>query len=188
MSLSEISTIKDLIYYQYAKVAAKSFYEIPDGAGVKNHHYGFIKSTFRAYKYRFKSWADIIIQSTQPSDIEKICIYCRSSDGNLQLEYIIPKTMRIKPECSSCEKMHELQSMVWSCSKCNAMKNTLGIYEFYHKMQPDNKLFYDSVPKLLEMKYLKSIYYCHECAGTLEKEDLDGDGKLTVLDIDFILH
>jgi hypothetical protein len=41
---------------------------------------------------------------------------------------------------------------------------------------------------MLEKKYLRTIYYCHECAGTLDKGDLDGDGRLTVLDIDYILH
>ncbi len=37
-------------------------------------------------------------------------------------------------------------------------------------------------------KYLKTMYYCHKCADTLDKGDIDGDGKLTVLDIDFILE
>lgn len=36
-------------------------------------------------------------------------------------------------------------------------------------------------------KYLKTIYNCHACAGTLEKGDIDGDGELTVLDIDYII-
>jgi DNA modification methylase len=43
-------------------------------------------------------------------------------------------------------------------------------------------------PPLLEKKYLKTIINCHECAETLGKADLDRDGKITVLDIDFILH
>lgn len=29
---------------------------------------------------------------------------------------------------------------------------------------------------------------CHICANTLDCKDLDGDGKITVLDIDYILH
>jgi hypothetical protein len=40
---------------------------------------------------------------------------------------------------------------------------------------------------LLEKKYLKTIYNCHECAGTLNAGDIDGDGELTVLDIDRII-
>ena len=36
--------------------------------------------------------------------------------------------------------------------------------------------FYDSIPPLLEKKYLKPIYNCHGCSGTLDKGDPDGDG------------
>ena len=43
------------------------------------------------------------------------------------------------------------------------------------------------LPSLLEKKYLKTMYYCHKCADTLDKGDIDGDAKLTVPDIDFIL-
>ncbi len=48
--------------------------------------------------------------------------------------------------------------------------------------------FYDLVPTLLEKKYLKTIINCHKCAKTLNNGDLDNDGEITVLDIDFILH
>jgi hypothetical protein len=30
-------------------------------------------------------------------------------------------------------------------------------------------------PPLLEKKYLKTIYNCHLCAGTLDGGDIDGD-------------
>ena len=36
-------------------------------------------------------------------------------------------------------------------------------------------------------QYLKTIYNCHLCAGTLDAGDIDGDGELTVLDIDQII-
>jgi hypothetical protein len=32
------------------------------------------------------------------------------------------------------------------------------------------------------------FYRCHQCASTLNAKDLDGDGNITVLDIDFIIH
>ena len=64
----------------------------------------------------------------------------------------------------------------------------MGLYEFFKKKYPNKKKFYDNIPPLLEKKYLKAMYNCHECAKTLNKKDLDGDGKISVLDIDFILH
>ena len=40
---------------------------------------------------------------------------------------------------------------------------------------------------LAEKKYLKTIYNCHKCAGTLDAGDIDGDGEVTVGDIDYII-
>ena len=34
----------------------------------------------------------------------------------------------------------------------------------------------DIIPPLVEKKYLKTVYRCHECAGTLDSVDADGDG------------
>ena len=43
----DVTTIKDLIYYQYAKTIARSAFSVPDGTAAKGDHYGFIKQTFR---------------------------------------------------------------------------------------------------------------------------------------------
>jgi len=51
-----------------------------------------------------------------------------------------------------------------------------------------DKKFYDSIPPLLEKKYLKTIYNCHNCSGTLDKGDLDGDEVITVLDLDAVIR
>ncbi|MDD5066669.1 MAG: hypothetical protein PHF84_06440 [bacterium] len=67
-------------------------------------------------------------------------------------------------------------------------KSTKGLYTFYQSQHPEEKKFYDIIPVLLEKKYLKTIYNCHECAETLDKVDLNGDEKITVSDIDCIIH
>ena len=43
----EVKTIQDLIFYQYAKIIAKSSFNVPDGQAAKREHYGFIKNKFR---------------------------------------------------------------------------------------------------------------------------------------------
>jgi hypothetical protein len=53
---------------------------------------------------------------------------------------------------------------------------------------PGQETFHDFVPPLLEKKYLKTIINCHRCAQTLGRGDWDGDGVVTVLDVDFILR
>jgi hypothetical protein len=68
------------------------------------------------------------------------------------------------------------------------MKARKGLYQFYKDKFPTERKFYDLIPPLLEKKYLKTIYNCHSCAGTLDAGDIDGDGEITVLDVDFILR
>jgi len=62
------------------------------------------------------------------------------------------------------------------------------LYKFYREKYPNERKLYNLIPPLLEKKYLKTIFNCHECAETLGRGDLDCDGVIKVLDIDFILH
>ena len=43
----DVMTIGDLIYYQYAKIIAKSAFGVPDVREAKGRHYGFVKGRFR---------------------------------------------------------------------------------------------------------------------------------------------
>jgi len=43
----DVTTIKERIYYQYAKIIARSAFSVPDSTAAKVNHYGFIKQTFR---------------------------------------------------------------------------------------------------------------------------------------------
>jgi hypothetical protein len=80
------------------------------------------------------------------------------------------------------------------CGNCNSppkadkFEKTKGLYEFFKEKYPGEKKYYDMIPTLLEKKYLKTIFNCHQCAETLDKSDLNNDGEINVLDIDFILQ
>jgi ribosomal protein L37AE/L43A len=87
-----------------------------------------------------------------------------------------------------CDTIAGIHNQVWSCRECNCSKGTKGLYEFFRDKFANERKYYDMIPPLLEKKYLKTIYNCHKCAETIDKGDLDGDGKITVLDIDHILH
>jgi len=183
-----IKTIQDIIFYQYAKIIAKSAFEVQNGKEAKKKHFGFIKKTFLELKNGSKSWSDIVREDKQFVKTEKKCIYCGTGYNNLNWEHIVPKSLCIKPECETCKIIQGIHNQILACRQCNSAKGTLGPYEFFKKKYPNDKKFYDLLPPLLEKKYLKTIYNCHKCAQTLEKEDLDGDRKITVLDIDFIIH
>jgi len=183
----EVKTIKDLIYYQYAKIIAKSAFLIPDGEKAKKGNYGFIKNKFRELKNGKISWPGILREDWQLVKAKRECIYC-GSKKDLQKEHLVPKSLHINSNCSKCDKIQNIHNQVWACKDCNSLKGTKGLCEFYKVKFNDEKKFYDFIPQLAEKKYLKIIYCCHECAGTLDKGDLNWDGKLDVLDLDYILH
>jgi len=138
-----------------------------------------------------------VMSSRAKSREEKRCIYC-GAENDLHWEHIVPKSLRVKPECETCETIQGIHNQIWACSRCNSLKWTKGFYEgetpsearFLGCARNDKgeRKFYDFIPPLLEKKYLKTIIKCHECANTLCGSDLDHDGEITVLDIDYILH
>jgi hypothetical protein len=61
-------------------------------------------------------------------------------------------------------------------------KGTKGLYHYFRELYPAPIKLSDTLPALLEKKYLKTIYCCHECQGTLDRT---GNGKeLSVLYLD----
>ena len=47
MPYRDVTTIRDLIYYQCAKTTTRGALHASDGTAAKTIHYGFIKQTFR---------------------------------------------------------------------------------------------------------------------------------------------
>lgn len=183
--ISEIKTIEHIIFYQYAKIIAKSSFGHLDGKEAKSKSFGFIRNTVRKLISGEKKWSDISREDWQFVEAEKVCFYC-GSNQNLEREHIVPKSINIKSECKTCERILGIHNQIWACKSCNGAggKGTKGLYTFYKDMHPEERKFHDIIDPLVEKKYLKTIYHCHECNGTLHCEDLDGDGDITVLDID----
>lgn len=181
----EVKTIQDLIFYQYAKIIVKSAMKTGDNESAKAKHYGMIKNKFRDLKCGKISWSDIMREDLQFMECDKTCIYCGSAE-NITKDHIIPKSLCINEKCANCEKIQSIHNIIWACKNCNSKKGTKGLYEFFHELYPDKKKS-DLLPTLLEKKYLKTMYHCHKCAGTLDSCDLNNDGLIDVLDIDSIL-
>jgi hypothetical protein len=68
----DVRTLRDLIWYQYAKIIAKRAL----GPGAKREHYGFVKSTLRDLQTGRKQWSDITREDWQLVESEKQCVYC----------------------------------------------------------------------------------------------------------------
>jgi hypothetical protein len=183
----EVRTIRDLIYYQYAKIVARSAFSAADGKSAKAQHYGFIKNMFRQLTSGEKSWSDITREDKELVEAERACSYCGALD-ELHWEHLVPRSVRINERCAACERILGIHNQAWACRSCNSQKGTRGLYDYYRQRFPDEKKFFDLIPPLLEKKYLKTIYNCHRCAATLDAGDIDGDGVITVLDIDAVIR
>ena len=184
----DVKTLLDQINFQYAKIIACSAFGCANGKEAKKRCYGFIKSTFKDLKSGKKQWSDIEREDWQLVESDKACAYCGANE-DLAREHIVPRSLRINERCSGCDVIQAIHNKVWACRSCNSEKGVLGLYTFYKKrLEPEVK-FYDFIPALVEKKYLKTVFACLSgCAACLSMEDCDGDGEMTVLDIDFALQ
>ena len=182
----DVKTIRDQIFYQYAKIITCSVFKCANGAEAKKRNYGFIKNRFKALKSGKIVWSDILHEDIQFVEMHKTCVYCGATE-HIQQEHIVPRSLKINERCPDCPRIQEVHNIIWACRSCNASKNDRPLYTYYRERLSPEPKYFDLLPPLLEKKYLKTIYHCHECAGTLDHTDLDGDGQMTVLDLDQIL-
>lgn len=183
----DVKTVRDQINFQYAKIIACSAFGCANGKEAKRRCYGFIKKTFNDLTSGKKTWSDIEREDWQFVESDKVCAYCGSGD-NLSREHIVPRSLRINERCAGCDTIWAIHNQVWACRTCNSEKGTLGLYTFYKKRLAPEVKFFDFIPPLVEKKYLKTVYTCFEnCAECLSGVDVDGDGEMTVLDIDCAL-
>lgn len=174
------------MYYQYAKIIARRAFEVSDGKAAKAGHYGFVKQTLRDLQSGKKRWSDIEREDWMLVEGPRACVYCGSTE-NLSREHVVPRSLHIKDRCQTCDKIQSIHNQVWACRECNSRKGTVGLYTFYKMRLLGEAKFYDAIPRLVEGKYLRTIFECHGCSGTLAANDLDGDGRLTVTDVDAIV-
>jgi hypothetical protein len=166
MPAPTIKTIRDLIFYQYAKIIAES-------AGIKKHrsgeYYRFIIDRVNKLRSGEINMSAITRElKMQMKAVEKECEYCQNTN-DLSWDHIIPQ-IKGGPDTAD--------NLVLCCKSCNSSKGKKGIY---HWFGAENK---DSLPRLIAGKYLKLLFDIHAERGTLDSLGLKGDAKLTVLDLE----
>jgi hypothetical protein len=144
MPPSAVKTIRDVIYWQYAKLIAKS-------AG-QDKKYGFIMDRFKKLQSGEISWSGSIREYIKEQEVSGQCIYC-GSKKDLSVDHLIPRA-RGGPESGD--------NAVTACKSCNSSRGDKGIYEWF-ELDGRNK-----VPRIVEGKYLKELHALHERKGTLE--------------------
>jgi len=159
MPSAYVKTVEDLIFYEYAKLINKA-------AGFESNNFRFRTHTWK----KLKSGEIKMSKSIREWELERksrqICVYCESTQ-KVQTEHIIPKS-KGGPDIAD--------NLVDSCQTCNLKKSNKDVFEFCAVLEID-------VPRLVKGKILKLVYLKHQEHDTLQKTDIDGDGKLDLLDL-----
>ena len=158
MPPAPIKTVRDLMYWQYAKI-------ISDSAGFGKENWGFIMKKFKDLQQGEIFWNGIR-EYVLEKERKDVCIYCGST-GKLTLEHLFPHAHH-GPDTE--------KNLVWICKSCNSIKGPRRLYEFYTLQHDLHAAKYD-VPRIAEGKYLKLLYELFKEQGKLDLniEDMKAD-------------
>lgn len=140
-----VQTIKDEIFWQYAKLISKS-------AGFGLGGRGFQMKTFIALRDGKMTWSTTIREWIKENEKPNDCIYCGSKQ-DLTTEHILPR---------NCGGPDIPDNAIRVCKHCNSSKGKKRLYEWYGLARKDE------IPRIAEGKYLKLLYTLHEEKGSLD--------------------
>jgi hypothetical protein len=140
-----VRTLRDLIFWQYAKIISES-------AGFGKANYGFIMDRFKRLRSGEIEWSTSIREWIHERENPGQCIYCGAT-GSLTVEHMLPLS-RGGPD--------HPDNAVWACPNCNSSKGDRRLYEFF-SLEDRNR-----IPRIAEGKYLKLLYDQLDRRGLLD--------------------
>lgn len=145
-----VRSIRNLIFWQYAKIISSS-------SGFGKTNYGFIMSKYKELQSGKIQWSTSIREYLKEKEDPDHCIYCGSSEGNLTLEHILPRS-KGGPDIPD--------NAIMVCKTCNSSKGGKRLYEWKGL---DAK---DEYHRIAEGKYLKLLFKMHEERGMLDVREV----------------
>ena len=142
-----VRTIRDLIYWQYAKIIGES-------AGFGKKQFAFVMDRFKKLQSSEIEWSTAIREYVKEREKPNECLYCGAKQ-NISTDHLIPRS-KGGPDTAD--------NAVIACKKCNSSKGEKGIYEWF---KLDGRY---EVPRIAEGKCLKLLYQLHEDKDTLNTE------------------
>lgn len=133
-----VKTVRDLIYWQYAKIIAGS-------AGIGKTD-GYVMKKFKQLRQGSIAWNEIR-EYVKEKETGNECVFCGATT-DLTLEHLLPR----KFNGPDTEK-----NLVWICKGCNSSKGAKRLYEYFALSAGMEAAKYE-VPSLAEDKYLKFAY------------------------------
>jgi len=144
-----IRSVKDVIFYQYAKIISNS-------AGFGKDNYAMIMSNWKKLKSGEIHWSTSVREWLREHENHDKCIYC-GAEGKLTTEHILPRSR-------GGEDIPD--NVVRVCKSCNSSKGDKRLYEWRGLGNKDNH------HRIAEGKYLKYLYSLHEKLGTLDVDSV----------------
>ena len=139
MPPSVVKTVKDLIFWQYAKIMAES-------AGFGKTNYGFVMSKFKQLQEGEIFW-NKIREYVKERERKDECVFC-GSKTNLTIDHLLPRCLN-GPD--------DEKNVIWICKRCNSSKGSKRLYESWTVNKGLEGAKYE-VPRIAEGKYLKFTY------------------------------
>lgn len=152
---SAIKTIRELILWGYARLMAEK-------AVGDRKNWLFTLHTFEELNAKPQKWSQILREDVQ-AELNK-CIYCGSSENSL-IACIVAKKM--------CP-LAETHNIISACKKCASSKGGKDLIEWWGIER------IDEMPRSVMEKYLKILYLCHECNGTLDDYAVTEEGRVDI--------
>ena len=139
-----VSTIREEIYYEYAKLISRSAY-------------GSLQRPFITDRFKKLRDGEITISGTireweREQELPKECVFCRRT-SELTTDHLIPRSRGGDDSADN---------LVLACLPCNITRGEKGVFEWVGLKEKDK------LHRLVARKYLKHLLTLHEQAGTLE--------------------
>lgn len=140
-----IRTVRQIIYYQYAKI-------ISEASGKGKTNYGMVMAKWKQLCSGEIHWSSTVREWLKEKEKPNECIYC-GQKTDLTVEHILPR-------CCGGEDTPD--NVVMVCKSCNSSKGGKRLYEWRGLKAKD------TYHRIAEGKYLKYLYSLHEKQGTLD--------------------
>ena len=134
-----VKSVRDLIFWQYAKIIAES-------AGFGKINYGFVMKKFKQLHEGEIFWNEIR-EYVKEREQSNECIFC-GAKTDLTLDHLLPRCFN-GPD--------DEKNVIWVCKKCNSSKGSKRLYEYWTIKMGLKGAKYE-VPRIAEGKYLKFVY------------------------------
>jgi len=147
-----IKTVRQIIFYQYAKI-------ITEASGIfkgDKSFYPMVMSRCNKLCSGELTWSSARREWQKEFDNPNICIYCGEC-GKLTTEHILPLSCGGEDIADNCVRV---------CASCNSSKGGKRLYEWRGLEAKDDH------HRIAEGKYLKYLFSLHKNRGTLDISDI----------------